>query len=232
MFSKMSAVENREIASQPKPILESKPLLASWVSLVTHGALLLLLILGGRQAWKVRPVTTRGGNHTTLLYWDKGMGAGLAKTHTSGKMNLSPTKKASHTNPLNRQKPQPVKQAVRNAPEVSASPAGSSTSQSQLSGSGSGTQDATPAFPTYSPNPPVRDRSLLPQSETNVVVDVNVSAQGDVLDEKLVSGLGNSIDQTILETVRSWKFHPATLDGSPVASVSELVFPMSQRYRG
>jgi TonB family protein len=63
-------------------------------------------------------------------------------------------------------------------------------------------------------------------------VDVNVSAQGDVLDEKLVRGLGNSIDQAILETVRGWKFHPATLDGNPVASVSELVFPMSQRYRG
>jgi TonB family protein len=73
---------------------------------------------------------------------------------------------------------------------------------------------------------------LLPDNETNVIVDVNVSAQGEVLDEKLIHGLGNSIDALILETVRSWKFHPATLDGNPVESVSELVFPMSQRYRG
>jgi hypothetical protein len=219
--------ETRKIGRQTAPVT------GSWMSLAAHGALLLLLILDGRHAWKVRPVSSRGGNHATLLYWNAGVGTGLAKTHAAGKMYLPPVKKVSHANPLTQQKPQPVKQrAARNAPEVSASPAGSSTSQSQLSGSDSGSQDATPAFPTFSPNPPVRDRSLLPQSETNVVVDVNVSAQGEVMDEKLVTGLGNSIDQIILETVRSWRFHPATLDGTPVASVSELVFPMSQRYRG
>jgi TonB family protein len=217
---------NRKIARQGKPVT------GSWVSLGVHGALLLVLILGGRQAWKVRPVTSKGGNHATLLYWDAGVGSGLARTHSSSKAIVSPAKKTSHSNPLAQQKPAPVKQQARQQAEVSAGSAGSSQTQSQLSGSGSGSQDATPAFPTYSPNPPVRDRSLLPQSEFNVVVDVNVSAQGDVLDEKLVRGLGNSIDQAILETVRSWKFHPATLDGNPVASVSELVFPLSQRYRG
>jgi hypothetical protein len=211
---------------------QSKPLLGSGTSLVMHGALLALLLLGGRHAWKVRPVTSKGGNHATLLYWNSGVGTGLAKTHSSSRVNVSPAKKMSHSNPLARQTPEPVKQqAKQQAAEVSAGSAGSSTSQSQLSGSGTGTQDATPAFPTYSPNPPVRDRSLLPQSETNVVVDVNVSAQGEVLDEKLVSGLGNGIDQIILDTVRGWKFHPATVDGNPVASVSELVFPLSQRYR-
>jgi hypothetical protein len=219
--------ETRKIGRQAAPVT------GSWMSLAAHGALLLLLILGGRHAWKVRPASSRGGNHATLLYWNAGVGTGLVKTHSSSKVNLSPAKKISHSDPLTRQKAQTVKeQARKNAPEVSAGSAGSSTSQSQLSGSGSGSQDATPAFPTFSPNPPVRDRSLLPQSETNVVVDVNVSAQGEVMDEKLVTGLGNSIDQIILETVRSWRFHPATLDGTPVASVSELVFPMSQRYRG
>lgn len=217
---------NRVIAQQRKPIT------GPWVSLSVHGALLLALILGGRQAWKVRPVTSKGGNHATLLYWDAGVGSGLTRTHSSSNALVSPAKKMSHSNPLAQQKPAPVKQQARQQADVSAGSAGSSQTQSQLSGSGSGSQDATPAFPTYSPNPPVRDRSLLPQSETNVVVDVNVSAQGDVLDEKLVRGLGNSIDQAILETVRGWKFHPATLDGNPVASVSELVFPMSQRYRG
>jgi TonB family protein len=217
---------NRKIARQGKPVT------GPWVSLGVHGALLLVLILGGRQAWKVRPVTSKGGNHATLLYWEAGVGSGLARTHSSSKAIVSPAKKTSHSNPLAQQKPAPVKQQARQQAEVSAGSAGSSQTQSQLSGSGSGSQDATPAFPTYSPNPQVRDRSLLPQSEINVVVDVNVSAQGEVLDEKLVSGLGNGIDQAILETVRSWKFHPATLDGTAVASVSELVFPMSQRYHG
>ena len=76
-----------------------------------------------------------------------------------------------------------------------------------------GSQDATPAFPVYSPLRHI-DRSLLPKADENVVVDVNVSALGEVLDEKLVHGLGTSVDQTILDTVRSWKFHPATVDGN------------------
>jgi TonB family protein len=90
----------------------------------------------------------------------------------------------------------------------------------------------TPAFPVYSPSPHVADRSLLPATNQNVVVDVNVSALGEVLDEKLVRGLGNGLDQTILDTVRSWKFHPATVDGNAVPSVAELVFPLSQKWRG
>ena len=205
------------------------------VSIGAHLLAFGLLVVCGRQAWKVRPVTTRGGAaHATLLYWQGGVGAGLVKTRDPGKANLSPAKKMTHAKPV-QQQPQKAslsQPAARPTPEVSSSSAGNSTAPSQMSGSGTGVQNATPAFPTYSPNPPVRDRSLLPQSETNVVVDVNVSAQGEVLDEKLVQGLGNGIDQLILDTVKSWKFHPATIDGNPVSSVSELVFPMSQRYRG
>jgi TonB family protein len=64
------------------------------------------------------------------------------------------------------------------------------------------------------------------------VVDVNVSAQGEVSDEKLVQGLGNNVDQIILDTVKTWKFHPASSDGNAVASVAELVFPLSPKWRG
>jgi TonB family protein len=219
--------ENHVIEKQIKPVA------GSWISLGAHGALLVLLIVAGRHAWKVRPVSSRGGAHATVLYWQGGVGTGAVKTHHPGKAIISPTKKTAETNPRQKPKQQPLNQThAQKDAEVQASSAGSSTSPSQMSGSGTGMQNATPAFPTYSPNPPVRDRSLLPDSETNVVVDVNVSAQGEVLDEKLIRGLGNSIDQAILDTVRSWKFHPATVDGNAVSSVSELVFPMSQRYRG
>ena len=207
--------------------------LSRGVSIASHLLIFGLVLVTGREAWRVRPVSTRGGSHATLLYWRDGVGTGAAKAHTSSKVVIAPAKTVARTNPLQRQKqPALAQQHTVKDGELQAASAGSTASQSQMSGPGTGTQDATPAFPTYSPNPPVRDRSLLPQSETNVVVDVNVSAQGEVLDEKLIRGLGNSIDQAILDTVRGWRFHPATLDGTPVSSVSELVFPMSQRYRG
>jgi TonB family protein len=126
---------------------------------------------------------------------------------------------------------QPDPDATQPAEMAEASPAGSSTSQLQSNGIGNGNQDATPAFPIYSPSPHI-ERELLPKADENVVVDVNVSALGEVLDERLVHGLGTSVDQTILDTVRTWKFHPATVDGNPVASVAELVFPLGQKWRG
>lgn len=204
---------------------------STYVSLAAHLLIFALLVLGGHHVIVIHPISARGGSHATLLYWQDGMGTGLAKTHSPGEANLSPPKKTTHEHPVQQQPKPSLSQApARPSTEKSSSAAGNSTTKSQLSGSGTGSQNATPAFPTYSPNPPVRDRSLLPQSETNVVVDVNVSAQGEVMDEKLIKGLGNGIDQIILETVKSWKFQPAMLDGTPVASMSELVFPMGQRY--
>ncbi|HEX5235455.1 MAG TPA: energy transducer TonB [Silvibacterium sp.] len=64
------------------------------------------------------------------------------------------------------------------------------------------------------------------------MVDVKVTAEGEVSDEKLVNGLGNDLDQIILDTVKTWKFHPAITDGNAVASVAELVFPLSPKWRG
>ncbi len=212
----------------------SSPYLSQGVSIATHLLVFGLLLFAGRHVWKVRPISSRGGHPAVLLYWQDGMGTGAVKMHVTGKLNVSPAKKKAETTPLARKKEPVLTEAKAKDGQVQASQAGSSNakSSSQISGAGTSTQDLSPAFPTYSPNPPVRDRSLLPNDEINVVVDVNVSAQGEVLDEKLIKGLGNSIDQLILETVRGWKFHPATLDGNPVESVSELVFPMSQRYRG
>jgi TonB family protein len=100
------------------------------------------------------------------------------------------------------------------------------------SGNGSGSQDAEPAYPIFSPSPHIADRGLLPSEVRNVVVDVDVSDTGLVTNERLVLGLGNDLDRAVLEAVKTWRFHPATVDGASVASVAELVFPLSQRYTG
>ncbi len=99
-----------------------------------------------------------------------------------------------------------------------------------VAGSGADQQSADPAFPVFSPHPPVSDRSLLPRSNQEVVVDVKVSAAGDVLEATLVKGIGNGLDQIVLDTVKSWRFHPATINGNPVATEAELVFPFNLNY--
>jgi TonB family protein len=207
-------------------------LIGRWTSIAAHSVLLALLIFAAHRALQVRPVSARGGEHATVLYWEGSVGTGKARTHQHGTEKLTPARTTPRNSPVN---PPHEKQfdpdAQEAAESAAASPAGSSTARTQNRGIGDGSQDATPAFPVYSPSPHL-DRSLLPGTDENVVVDVNVSALGEVLDEKLVHGLGNSLDQTILDTVRSWKFHPATVDGNAVASVAELVFPLSQKWRG
>jgi len=105
-----------------------------------------------------------------------------------------------------------------------------SAPESTAAGNGADQQNADPAFPVFSPRPPVTDRSLLPASNQEVVVDVKVSAAGDVMEATLVKGIGNALDQIVLDTVKTWRFHPATVNGSPVATEAELIFPFNLSY--
>jgi TonB family protein len=102
--------------------------------------------------------------------------------------------------------------------------------ESTAAGNGADQQSAGPAFPVFSPRPPVTDRSLLPDSNRQVVVDVKVSATGEVLAATLVQGIGNELDQIVLNTVKTWRFHPATVNGNPVATEAELIFPFNANY--
>jgi TonB family protein len=97
-------------------------------------------------------------------------------------------------------------------------------------GNGADSQSADPAFPVFSPQPPVSDRALLPALSQQVIVDVKVSASGDVLEATLVKGIGNALDQIVLSTVKTWHFHPATINGNAVPTEDELIFPFDQSY--
>jgi protein TonB len=54
--------------------------------------------------------------------------------------------------------------------------------------------------------------------EGEVHLDVQVGPQGNVLDVRLKKSSGSALlDQTAIETVKKWRFSPATVDGKPVA---------------
>jgi TonB family protein len=97
-------------------------------------------------------------------------------------------------------------------------------------GNGSDDRDAVPAFPVFSPKPPVTDRGLLPATEEKIVVDVKVDESGAVVSEALVKGMGNALDQIVLNTVMTWRFEPAKVNGKPVATEAELIFPFDLKY--
>lgn len=104
------------------------------------------------------------------------------------------------------------------------------TPNSTAAGNGADQQNAEPAFPIFSPRPPISDRSLLPSSSQQVIVDVKVTATGDVLEATLVKGISDALDQLVLNTVKTWRFHPATVNGTAVATEAELIFPFDRKY--
>jgi periplasmic protein TonB len=76
----------------------------------------------------------------------------------------------------------------------------------------------------------VNDRSLLPATEKKIVVDVKLDAQGLVLSETLVQGMGTRLDKIVLDIALTWRFQPATVNGKPVPSEAELIFPFNSSY--
>jgi periplasmic protein TonB len=100
------------------------------------------------------------------------------------------------------------------------SPAAASASANDALGS----ENIQIALTTYSPSPKP-DLSRMPHgTQGEVVLDVTIDPTGQVADLQILATLGYGVDGAVAETVRTWRFTPATRDGVPVASVQELHF--------
>jgi TonB family protein len=204
------------------------------LSLAGHAALLLIAFLFTLHWGRVRPIYRDSRCCTAQLYWTGNTGVSDSSPNAPTRHAIPspiPVPKTSLIqNPVRLRQPRAPKHAATQAHNRLARSGTPSMQPQQTIGTGNGTDDADPAFPTYFPRPAVTDRSLLPAVEQKIIVNVTISADGDVTDEKLVQGLGNSLDDVVLHTVKSWRFHPATLNGNNVASVEQLVFPFNRDY--
>lgn len=205
--------------ADPRPMREK---LARFLvlSAVLHVAVAVLLLIVWRQA-RMRVVVAQPNAtkyYATSLKIAGGIKAPWTPEHPGRKKHATA-------------KPKPLNPEVaRLAPPAPAKGEAPASPTSAGAGNGSDQANAAPAFPVFSPRPAVPDRSLLPDASREVVVDVKVSAQGDVVDATLVKGIGNALDQLVLETVKTWRFHPASIAGTAVASEAELIFPFDQHY--
>lgn len=204
------------------------------LSLACHGAVLACLLLVGVAS---RFGFLRPPADSSIAIVSVGQVEVAGASHAV-RLNLPPDPMAAHTrtpapntDPSAKTiLPEPKKLPQKSGGGTPPSPhAGEGAGQAE-SGKGSDAEDAMPAFPIFSPRPPVTDRSLLPASEKKIVVDVNLDEHGGVVGETLVTGLGNKLDQIVLDTVKSWRFQPATVNGKPVPTQAELIFPFNPQY--
>ncbi|MFI5114575.1 MAG: energy transducer TonB [Terriglobales bacterium] len=80
------------------------------------------------------------------------------------------------------------------------------------------------AYPVVFPDPPVVRAELPPGLKGDVIVEVTIDAQGSVVETRVLAALGHGIDEKVVATLRQWRFQPATLDGTPVASKHDVHF--------
>jgi len=110
---------------------------------------------------------------------------------------------------------EPASSSVANAPEETArggSPFG------RIPGSPLTGDEVLPAFPVVYPDPPVSRDDLPAGVQGDVIVEVTIDSQGNVVETKLLQGIGYGIEQKVLDVLQRWHFHPAMRDGVTIAS--------------
>ena len=182
-----------------------------FLSVALHCAVISLLLIRGRThiAPMLLPGDTRG--HQLTLTYLPGRAPQPAMTTAAAKPTIQP--------PIPTSRPaQPTTASPNQSSPASASP--DSTTGADSLGTGNINIAYLDSF--RSPKP---DLSSLPRGVSgDVILDVTIDAAGKIVDLKKLSGVGYGIDESVIATVQSWVFHPATKDGTPVVSEQELHF--------
>ena len=68
-------------------------------------------------------------------------------------------------------------------------------------------------------------RSELPSGiQGDVIVEITIDAQGAVVEERLLQGLGYGVDERVIAVLRDWRFRPATRNGVAIPSKHDVHF--------
>lgn len=130
----------------------------------------------------------------------------------------APAPTAIHLPPL------PHLTVTETAPSPNASAPASAVPDASSGSDSWGSGSIQIALTTFSPSP-APDLSALPHGiQGDVVVDVTIDPSGKVADLAVLHTLGYGIESSVIGTLKTWTFRPATKDGTPIASVQELHF--------
>jgi TonB family protein len=85
--------------------------------------------------------------------------------------------------------------------------------------------EVKPALPVTFPDLRIPSSELPGGVQGKVIVEVTIDAQGMVVEERLLQGLGHGVDERVIAVLRNWRFRPATRNGVPIPSKQDVVFP-------
>ncbi len=88
--------------------------------------------------------------------------------------------------------------------------------------------EVRPALPAATSDPVVYPWQL-PTSPGNEVIEITIDERGEITNNTVLQSLGPEIDAKCLAALENWHFHPATRNGSPIASKQDAIFPFRAR---
>lgn len=85
-----------------------------------------------------------------------------------------------------------------------------------------------PALPVATSDPVVWPWQL-PDSPGNEVIEITIDERGEIVRTVVLQSLGPEIDSKCMAALENWHFHPATLNGAPIPSKQDAIFPFKAR---
>jgi protein TonB len=69
------------------------------------------------------------------------------------------------------------------------------------------------------PNPPYSEGARKSKLSGTVSVEAVINSEGKLENERIIRGLPGGLNETTIETMKTWKCNPAQKDGKPVPTV-------------
>lgn len=87
--------------------------------------------------------------------------------------------------------------------------------------------DVSPPQKVFAPQPRYTEEARKARVQGVVILQAVIDSLGNVTEVEVVKGLPEGLDQSAVDTVRTWKYRPATLEGEPVAVYMNLTISFS-----
>jgi outer membrane biosynthesis protein TonB len=195
------------------------------VSFAAHGLILLALLHHSRLAFVMPSDVALGtpGSSGSVIYLAP-TGAERAETAPE---KLSLSLRASAPKPPKIAKPLPVVHENDNATasaQLTETARGGSLYGARIPGAPLTGHEIIPALPQVFPDPAISRADLPPGVAGDVIVEVTIDDHGNVIETRLIRGIGYGIEDRVLATLHQWHFRPASKDGVTIASQHIVTF--------
>jgi len=203
----------------PAPTPEPRRL--AWVvSVACHGVLLACLLYHPPAIFVSPRFVARGhgGNSKVVYLAESSEFSVLPKSDERTTLLTAPSAAPLRITRLSKKARSGHSLHPAHAPSDAGSPYGS-----MLEGAAAGAE-VRPALPQVFPDPDV-DRATLPASvQGDVIVEITIDERGNVVEERLLTGVDHGVDDKVIAALKNWHFLPATADGVPIASKQDVHF--------